>query len=132
MAPQYSPLTEYACLEARGTDAGAFLHAQLSQALDALPSERAPLAGWHDARGRVRARLRVVRLPERWLLLTASNSAEHVLQRLRVFVLRSSVTLAVAADVEVAALLGAEPGWLEEHRLDADAATGSCFERGAL
>jgi folate-binding Fe-S cluster repair protein YgfZ len=132
MSPQYSAPTEYLCLEARGADAGAFLHAQLSQALDSLAPGRAPLAGWHDARGRVRALLRVVRLPERWLLVTPRDGAEPLLKRLKMFVLRSAVTLAVATDVDVAAVLGADRAWLEARGLPGDAASGTRVAVGDL
>lgn len=132
MSPQYSALTDYLCLQVRGAEAGAFLHAQLSQALGSLAPGRAPLAGWHDARGRVRALLRVVQLPERWLLLTPRDGAEQLLKRLKMFVLRSAVTLDVATDVEVAAVLGAERAWLKTQGLTADAAPAACLTVGQL
>jgi len=132
MPPQYSALTEYLCLEARGADAGAFLHAQLSQAVDSGAPGRAPLAGWHDARGRVRGLLRVLHLPERWLLVTARDGAPQLLQRLTMFILRSAVKLEVAADVEVAAVLGAEPPWLTARGLPGDATAGTRIARANL
>lgn len=132
MPPQYSALTEYICLEARGTDAGAFLHAQLSQAVDSMAPERAPLAGWHDARGRVRGLLRVLRLPERWLLVTARDGAPQLLERLRMFILRSAVKLDVATDLEMGAVLGADRPWLAAHGLPADVASGTCVAGAGL
>ena len=69
MTPRYGALPDQGCIEVRGADAAAFLHGQLSRTVDSLDASRAPLAGWHDAKGRVRALLRVVRLPDRWLLL---------------------------------------------------------------
>ena len=56
-------LPETVCLEARGADAATFLHAQLSRAVADLDLGLAPLAAWADPRGRVRALLRVLRLP---------------------------------------------------------------------
>ena len=106
MALQHAALHDYVCLEARGADAAAFLHAQLSRAVADLDPTHAPLAGWADARGRVRALLRVCPLPERWLLVTPRDGADELLKKLRMFVLRSKVTLARAADVGVTALLG--------------------------
>jgi len=132
MSPQYSALPDYLCLEARGTDADAFLHGQLSQALASLAPDRAPLAGWHDARGRVRALLRVLHLPERWLLVTPRDGAEQLLKRLRMFVLRSAVTLDVATDIEVAAIVGADRAWLEARGLPGDEAPGACVAVGDL
>jgi folate-binding protein YgfZ len=112
MALQHAALLDTVCLEARGTDAAAFLHAQLSRAVADLDPTFAPLAAWADPRGRVRAILRVCRLPERWLLVTPRDGADDVLKKLRLFVLRSKVTLARADDVHVAALLGDGDEWL--------------------
>lgn len=113
MAPRYSVLTDHACIEARGRDAGAFLHGQLSQAVADLDPTRAPLAGWHDAKGRVRALWRVLRLPDRWLLAGPRDGSEQLLRKLRVFVLRAAVTLSIANDVAAAAVVDADDAWLE-------------------
>ena len=114
MALQHAVLHDYVCLEARGADAARFLHAQLSRAVADLPPTHAPLAGWADARGRVRALLRVCPLPERWLLVTPRDGADELLKKLRLFVLRSKVTLERAADVGVTALLGDADAWLAQ------------------
>src|SRR5690349_999504 len=111
MALQHAALLDTVCLEARGAEAAAFLHAQLSRAVAELDIGAAPLAGWADPRGRVRALLRVCRLPDRWLLLAPRDGADEFLKKLRTFVLRSKVTLAPAADVHVAALLGEDDAW---------------------
>ena len=97
-----------------------FLHAQLSRAVADLPPTHAPLAGWADARGRVRALLRVCPLPERWLLVTPRDGADELLKKLRLFVLRSKVTLERAADVGVTALLGDADAWLAQLDVAAD------------
>ena len=68
------------CIEVRGADAAAFLHGQLSRAVVDLDAADAPLAGWADARGRVRALFRVCRLPERWLLVTPRDGADELAQ----------------------------------------------------
>ncbi|HEY3517081.1 MAG TPA: hypothetical protein VGL98_08535 [Gammaproteobacteria bacterium] len=112
MALQHAALLDTVCLEARGADAAAFLHAQLSRAVPDLDLGSAPLAAWADPRGRVRALLRVCQLPDRWLLITPRDGADALLKKLRMFVLRSKVTLARADDVAVAALLGDGDGWL--------------------
>jgi folate-binding protein YgfZ len=122
MALQNAALTDWVCLEARGEDAAAFLHGQLSRAVLDLSPEHAPLAAWADARGRVRALLRVCRLPERWLLVTPRDGADELLKALRMFVLRSKVSLALAADVAIAGLLGTDDGWFADRGLAADLA----------
>jgi folate-binding protein YgfZ len=131
MTPLYCLLPEIACIEARGADATAFLHTQLSQSLETLESNRAPLAAWHDARGRVRALFRVVRLADRWLLFTASDALESTLKRLRMFVLRSAVTLDAAPDWRAAALIGVTDSWLRERGL-VDTQDAALVTRGEL
>jgi folate-binding protein YgfZ len=106
MSLQFSALHDSVCIEVRGADAAAFLQGQLTQALLGLDPADAPLAGWADARGRVRAVLRVCRLPDRWLLVAPRDGADALLKKLGMFVLRSKVTLALATDIAVAALLG--------------------------
>lgn len=102
-------------IEVRGTDAAAFLHGQLSHAVLGLDAADAPLAGWADARGRIRALFRVLKLPERWLLVTPREGADAVVKKLRMFVLRSKVEVALADDVAVAALLGDASSLVARH-----------------
>jgi folate-binding protein YgfZ len=120
MALFLAALEDQVCLEARGPDAAAFLHGQLSQAVAELDATHAPLAAWADARGRVRALLRVCRLPERWLLVTPRDGAAELTVKLRRFVLRAKATLAQAEDVAVGALLGNASPWLAERGIAAD------------
>jgi folate-binding protein YgfZ len=134
MALQHAALPDWVCLEAHGPDATAFLHSQLSRAVLELDASHAPLAAWADARGRVRAVLRVCRAtqPERWLLVTPRDGANELLSKLRLFVLRSKVTLALAADVGVTALLGAGDEWLAAHDVPAATPTNRLVRRGDL
>jgi folate-binding protein YgfZ len=132
MSLQYSALHDSVCVEVRGADAAAFLHGQLTQAVLQLDPADAPLAGWADARGRIRAVLRVCRLPERWLLVTPRDGADELLKKLRMFVLRSKVTLALAADVAVAALLGHADDALARHGVAADTEPNRVVRRGQL
>jgi folate-binding protein YgfZ len=112
MALQHAALRDTVCLEARGADAGAFLHAQLSRSIADLDETLAPLAAWADPRGRIRALVRVCRRHDRWLLLTPRDGADDLLKKLRRFVLRSKLTLAHTDEVHVAALLGDAAEWL--------------------
>lgn len=120
MALQHAALRDTVCLEARGADAAAFLHAQLSRSVADLEETRAPLAAWADPRGRVRALLRVCPQHDRWLLVTPRDGADDLLKKLRMFVLRSKVTLARADDLHVAALLGDADEWLAARGVRAD------------
>ena len=108
MTPRYCQGLKFACIEARGADAASFLDGQLSRAVDSLDGSLAPLAGWHDPRGRVRALPRVVRRADRWWLVTPVDVAAATVKRLSMFVLRAAVKIEVAADVGVGALLDAE------------------------
>jgi len=131
MATQYSSLTD-ACLTVHGADAGKFLHAQLSYAVDTLDATRAPLAGWHDARGRVRALVRVWRLRERFVLVTPRDGADALLEKLKRFVLRAAVTLELANDLRVAAVLEPDAAWLAQRALPADTPPNRVVSRGDL
>ena len=115
MPLSYAALGTRACIEVRGTDAAAFLHGQLSHAVLGLDATDAPLAGWADARGRIRALFRVLTLPQRWLLVTPRDGADALVKKLRMFVLRSKVEVALADDVAVAALLGDASPLLARH-----------------
>ena len=135
MALQQAALDDWVCLEAQGPDATAFLHAQLSRAVLELEPTHAPLAGWADARGRMRALLRVCRAaaPGHWLLVTPRDGADDLLSKLRLFVLRSKVTLARAADVGVTALLGDGGDWLAARDVPAaDTLPNRLVRRGDL
>jgi folate-binding protein YgfZ len=123
--PQVCPLTDHVSLEVRGADAAAFLMAQLSQTIVASSPTLASLAGWHDARGRVRALFRVWQVGGRWLLVTPRDGAAQLLQRLQMFVLRARVELAIAEDVELAAIVDADADWLAGRGLPSAAPPGA-------
>jgi len=132
MPLHHAVLHDRVCLEARGPEAAAFLHGQLSRSMLELAAGDAPLAGWADARGRVRAVLRVVPLPERWLLVTPREGADALLAKLRMFVLRAKVTLARADDVAVAALLGDAADVLGRRGVAADTPPNRMVRRDEL
>jgi hypothetical protein len=133
MALQHAALRDQVCIDARGADAAAFLHGQLGRAVLGLEPTQAPLAGWADARGRVRALVRVCRDPARWLLVTPRDGADELLKTLRMFVLRSKVTLTRADDVGVTALLGDGDEWLAARDVRAaDLAPNQLVHRGDL
>jgi hypothetical protein len=105
-------LTDHAVIAVSGRDARKFLHAQLTQNIEDLPSERAALAAWADARGRVRAVFHVVPDGERWLLVTSADLIAELLPKMRRFVLRDDVVLAHAAELMVVAVVGDARAWL--------------------
>ncbi len=132
MTPRYCSRPSYACIEARGADAATFLNGQLSRAVDSLEPALAPLAGWHDPRGRVRALLRVVRRADRWWLVTPADVATATAKRLSMFVLRAAVKIDVAADIGVGALFDADDAWLAAHGLPSSTPLNGVVTLGAL
>lgn len=132
MPLHHAPLPDRVCLEARGPDAAAFLHAQLSRSVLTLDAADAPLAAWADARGRVRAVFRVVQQPDRWLLVTPREGADTLLAKLRMFVLRAKLTLKPADDVALLALLGDAGDALERRDIAADTPPNRMVPRGEI
>jgi folate-binding protein YgfZ len=132
MPLKFSALRGTALIDVRGADAAQFLHAQLTAAVLTLEETHAPLAAWADARGRVRAVVRVCRLPDRWLLVTPRAGADELVRKLRLFVLRSKVTIALANDVEAAALLGEADDLLGSYGVAAATEPNRVVRRGEL
>jgi folate-binding protein YgfZ len=132
MTPRYCQRLKVACLEARGADAASFLDGQLSRDVDTPDGSLAPLAGWHDPRGRVRALLRVVRRADRWWLVTPADVAVATVKKLSMFVLRAAVKIEVAADVGVGALLDADDAWLAAHGFPSATTVNGVGTVGAL
>lgn len=91
---QRAPLTRYGLLSVTGTDARAFLHAQLTNDIQHLPADRAALAGWCSAKGRLLATFLVIPAADGYLLQVARDLAAPVAKRLSMFVLRSKVKVA--------------------------------------
>jgi len=74
-----------------GADAGRFLQAQLSRDVLDLKPDESRLAGWHDARGRVRAVFRILLSHDRYLLTAPADLAEQLCAALKMYVLRANV-----------------------------------------
>ena len=87
-------LTRYGLLSVTGGDARAFLHAQLTNDILHLTPERAALAGWCTAKGRLLATFLVIPAPQGFLLQLARDIAPSVAQRLSMFILRLKVKIA--------------------------------------
>ena len=90
---QRARLTRYGLLSVTGTDARAFLHAQLTNDIEHLGADRAVLAGWCSAKGRLLASFLVVPSAEGFLLQLARDLAVPVAKRLSMFILRSKVKI---------------------------------------
>jgi folate-binding protein YgfZ len=87
-------LNRYGLLAVTGADARDFLHAQLTNDIANLPADRAALAGWCTAKGRLLASFLVIPSADGFLLQVARDLAPIVTKRLSMFILRSKVKLA--------------------------------------
>ncbi len=117
--PTACELNDIASIDATGAEAETFLRAQLSRNPPAAGAGVAASAAWLDARGRVRALFRVLPREGGYRLLTARESAPAVLAKLRMFVLRAKVELALDEVRRVAAVVGASGDWLAARGLGA-------------
>ena len=86
-------LSHNALIEVTGDDATAFLHAQFTNDVQALPADAAQWNGWCSAKGRLLATFLLVKRPNGYLLMLPAEIAAAVAKRLAMFVLRSKVKL---------------------------------------
>ncbi|MGK2942593.1 MAG: CAF17-like 4Fe-4S cluster assembly/insertion protein YgfZ [Immundisolibacter sp.] len=100
------PLDHLAVLQAGGADATDFLHGQLSNDLVGLAPDHSLLAGYCNAKGRLYGALRLWRAGDDCLAWLAADTAEAVLKRLSMFVMRSKVTLTLRDDLALLGLAG--------------------------
>jgi len=91
-------LNRYGLLAVTGADARSFLHAQLTNDIANLPPDRAALAGWCTAKGRLLASMLVIPSREGFLLQLARDLAPTVAKRLSMFILRSKVKITDESD----------------------------------
>lgn len=94
---------DLACLEISGPDAIAFLQSQLTQDMQLLTRQRAALAGYCTAQGRLLATMILVPTdsPQRVLAIVRADLMEGLIRRLRMFVLRSKVVLVPLSEANV-------------------------------
>jgi tRNA-modifying protein YgfZ len=104
-------LTRYGLLAVTGADARAFLHAQLTNDVANLAPDRAALAGWCSAKGRLLATMLVIPRSDGFLLQLAKDLVPAVAKRLSMFILRSKVKISDETDA-----------WAQYGFWDADAA----------
>ena len=90
---QITELAERRVIVVSGSEARAFLHAILTQDIEALEEGTARIAALCSAKGRALGLLRVVADGDRFLLVTRADLATNLLKRLQMYVLRRDVTL---------------------------------------
>ena len=91
-------LRQYGLLQANGSDARAFLHAQLTSDIEGLAADQARYAGWCSAKGRLLASFVVVPHTDGYLLQLSRDLAPAVAKRLSMFILRAKVRIDDASD----------------------------------
>jgi folate-binding protein YgfZ len=91
------------CFDAHGSDALGFLQSQLTQDIRQASATQATLAGYCTAQGRLLATMVLTGTPDsdRYRVIIARDLQETLLKRLRMFVLRSKVTLELATNQTV-------------------------------
>ena len=108
-------LIDWGVIRAQGADAASFLHGQLTQDMQHLRDDRAQLAGYCSAKGRLLASFVVIKsAPQEFLLLCSADLLAPTLKRLSMFVLRAKCKLSDAsAELAVHGLVGdAATSWL--------------------
>jgi folate-binding protein YgfZ len=103
------PLTHFGLIRASGEEAAPFLHSLLSNDMQHLSRGRATRAGLCSPKGRMLADFLVWREERDFLLQLSADIHAALLKKLRMYVLRSKVSLADAAN-ELALLGLAGPG----------------------
>ena len=91
-------LTGRQVIEVSGSEARAFLQAILTQDIEHLPDDATAFAALCSAKGRALGLLRVVGHDGRFYLITRTDIAPALLKRLRMYVLRRDVQLALDED----------------------------------
>jgi tRNA-modifying protein YgfZ len=111
MALHFTELTDAGLIAARGEDAAAFLHAQVTSDVASLEPPRTQYSGYCTAQGRLLATLLIWRLPHELLLQLPRELAGAILARLKRYVLRARVTLSDACgDYRLFGLHGSNAG----------------------
>lgn len=113
--PILIPLPHLTLLELTGEDAQAFLQAQVPSDIRQLNPERAQISGWCTAKGRLLATFVVWPVEHGYRLILASDMADAIAKRLKMFVLRLKVQI-TRRDDPVAGLL-APPAQLKDLHL---------------
>lgn len=102
--PILIPLPHLSVLDVVGPDAQSFLQAQVPSDIRLLNPELAQISGWCTAKGRLLTTLVIWPIEAGYRLILASDVAESVSKRLKMFVLRLKVQV-TPLDTPVAGLL---------------------------
>jgi tRNA-modifying protein YgfZ len=123
-------LSDRALIDVGGDDGTAFLHGQLGVDVLKLTSERAPLAAWHDPKGRVRALFRIFRGATVSRLMLPRAIRNGVVAKLGLYVLRADVRIVDRDDLIAAAICGDADAWLAAREVALGAARDDALAAG--
>ena len=91
-------LSHFGLIQLEGEDAMQFLQGQFTNDMREVSEQHSNLSGWCSAKGRMLANFRVMRRGSAYLLQAPLAQVEPMIKRLRMFVLRSKVTIADVSD----------------------------------
>ena len=97
-------LPDLTVLRFSDTDAGDFLHNQLSADVKALSPNQSTFACYCEPKGRVLALMLVARSNDDYLVIVSSTLAVAVAQRLKIYVMRAKVSIEVMENVAIAGI----------------------------
>jgi folate-binding protein YgfZ len=133
MSEFVADLSNNAVLSVSGDDAAAFLHAQLTNDVEALGVNRAQWNGWCSPKGRLIATFLLVRRPDGFLVVLPAELAGPIAKRLGMFVLRSKVKIADVSDRYARrGIIGRRPGPAPMEAVEDDGAILVGLEPGRI
>ena len=91
--PTLASLDHYGVIHVQGTDAKTFIQAQFSNDINLLDDRHVQFSAYCNPKGRMLAQFLVIPQQDGYFLLLAREILDKTLARLRMFVLRSAVTL---------------------------------------
>lgn len=104
-------LSSLALISVSGADRFTFLQGQLTNDVTKL-GDSLMTAGYCSPKGRLLATPRLFQMGEAVGMIVAASNAEYLVKRLKMYVLRSKVTVELAADREIAGFIGKAPAGL--------------------
>jgi len=94
----FADLSHYGLISAHGDDAAEFLLGQFTNDLRDVDEQHSQYSGYCNAKGRLLATFRVFRRGDSYYLSLPTEMVESLISKLRLFILRSNVTLEDASD----------------------------------
>ena len=94
----FADLSHLSVIAVHGADAESFLQSQFSNDISQITDTRSGLNAYCTPKGRMLGLMRVFRQGETWYLRLPEDTAEAVMQRLRMYVMRADVTIEDVSD----------------------------------